>query len=144
MIKNVVVGAKKFKLEANANTPRIYRNLFQEDVFTQTDTIALLLEIPKDVESEEFDEKQIIEMTENYVENVKKADTITHDVVEKLFYVMAIQGDESIEEDFEEFLERFGPKDVRDAEEKILSVWLKSIQPTNKKEKNVKKNKAVE
>ena len=101
-MREIKIGKKKIKLEANGATPREYRKEFGRDIF--------------------------VDLKRAYNgSNEDEMDTVAFEMVENLAYIMARQAGNA-KETIEEFLAQFGPLDIRTAEEDIISVWNESFE----------------
>lgn len=109
-MKEVKIGNKTIQMEANANTPRYYRQIFGKDMIVQMMT------------------------TLNGVKNGKVTEDLTLELAENLAYVMAKQANEGIGT-VDDFLSQFGVFDIYNATEDIFSVWQSNEKTTSEAKK---------
>ena len=109
-MKEIKIGEKKVKLEANGATPREYRKEFGRDIFVDVNRAY-----------SGSDEHEM--------------ETIAAEMVENLAYIMARQAG-SAKGSIEDFLMQFKPNDIRLAEMDIVNVWNDSFETTEETKKN--------
>lgn len=108
MVKTIKIGNIDVALKATANTPRLYRATFNQDL------LVVIMKALKEIES---GEDTSLEFTEN------------------LAYIMAKQADETIGSQ-EEWLDQFGMMDIYNSMEDIVNVWVESqVTTSNPKKK---------
>lgn len=111
MIKAIRIGNNNINMKVTANTPRLYREMFNRDL--------------------------IVEM-QSLLNHIGKKGEITQGfdfgVIERLAYTMAYQYDKSIG-NIDEWLDGFGIEDIYLAMSDILAVWNASKTTTSEPKK---------
>lgn len=97
MEKNILIDGKNVRLKANALTAIVYRREFQKDL---------------------FDELTHIDPKKMTGEGIR--------TIYELAYVMAKQGDSSIHDSFEQWLDSFEVFPIEEVGSEVLALWQKS------------------
>lgn len=103
MERSIKIDGIDVPLKCTGNTPRVYRNEFSQDLFTDLDR-----------------------MNKAYQQNGERAD---FSCIERLAYTMAKQANPELKS-IDEFLDQFGPFSLMIAMPEILDVWNESQQIT--------------
>lgn len=106
MERQVKIGNQEVTMRVNGNTPRLYREVFGQDLLT---TIQKVL-------SKENDDAGAMEVTEN------------------LAYIMSKQADSSIGT-IEEWLDQFEMLDIYNASAEIIALWANNQKTTSQAKK---------
>lgn len=97
MKKNIMIDGREICFKANALTALIYRREFQKDLFSELGKI-----------------------------DTKSMSVNTVQIIYELSYVMAKQGDKSLDLSFDEWLDSFEVFHVEEIGAEILMLWQKS------------------
>lgn len=119
MERTIKIDDKQVKFKATATTPRLYRQLFQRDLFIDIDMLG-----------------------KEHTKSVNENRPLTSEVLEIFYliaYTMAKQADpEAVPDDIDEWLEGFGIFSIYQILPKILQLWGINTKSTVNAKKKAK------
>lgn len=117
MEKTIKVGNRNVKLKTTAKTLRIYRNKFRRDLFVDIQKL----------------EKAIRKKSKN------NEDLTAYDleIFENVAYIMAYQGDPSIPNNIDDWLDTFDTFSIYEILPEILELWNLENQTIEESKKNM-------
>lgn len=126
MEKTIQIDGKEVKFKANGNTPRLYRTVFHRDIFADISKLSDAIKIVTDKNQKSDDPNSFSFL-----------DVASLEVFENVAYIMAKQGDSSIPNTIDEWLDSFDTFSIYLILPEIIELWnLNNIQISESK-KNI-------
>lgn len=114
--RTITVGSKEVKLKATAAVPRIYRNLYNRDIF--------------------FDFDRLLEAYKAQSGSASRLPVEVLNVFEDIAYVMAKHADPSVPNSADEWLDGFAMFDIYMILPVIIDLWMDNMMSIEESKKN--------